>query len=193
MAALAQFFDPSQPPPAAAEPPTDAGLATRVAKLVEFASRNGPSFVALIQGKQKASLQPPIAHGTGLSASPLRCCRTAHLNARIASIITAAYRLPRLLMPQDNPEYGFLFDGEGSAFYKWSLYSTLSAAAAAAGPQGQQQQQQGEQPGQPQQQTAEHQQTESAQVPPQQQPHGSGQQQYGYGYPQQPQQVSVKP
>lgn len=55
MAVLSQFFDPSQPAPAPAEQPTDAALASRVAKLVEFASRNGPSFVALIQGKQKVS------------------------------------------------------------------------------------------------------------------------------------------
>lgn len=96
MAALAQFFDPSQPPPAAAEPPTDAGLATRVAKLVEFASRNGPSFVALIQGKQKASLQPPTCTWNWLvciTGALLQHCtveRQDHSGRQIASPTDAA-------------------------------------------------------------------------------------------------------
>ena len=45
-------FFPEEPPPSA-EPPADAGLASRVEKLADFASRNGPSFVALMQQKQQ--------------------------------------------------------------------------------------------------------------------------------------------
>ena len=54
MGTLAQFFDPQQPPPPAVTAPQDAGLLQRITKLVEFATRNGPSFVELIKSKQKA-------------------------------------------------------------------------------------------------------------------------------------------
>lgn len=40
------------------------------------------------------------------------------------------------LTVQDNPEYGFLFEGDGSAYYRYSLYCGLSASAAAAHPVG---------------------------------------------------------
>ena len=53
--ALAHFFNPYEAPPPYAEAPTDAGLLQRIAKLIEFATRNGPSFVDLIKTKQKAS------------------------------------------------------------------------------------------------------------------------------------------
>lgn len=43
---------------------------------------------------------------------------------------------------QDNPEYGFLADGEGSAFYQYTLFSALSAMAAQQQPQKHQQYQQ---------------------------------------------------
>jgi hypothetical protein len=63
MGTLAQFFDPQQPAPPAVTAPQDAGLLQRITKLVEFATRNGPSFVELIKSKQKARVRsnPPLA------------------------------------------------------------------------------------------------------------------------------------
>ena len=52
-------------------------------------------------------------------------------------------------VPQDNPEYGFLADGEGSAFYHHTLFSALSAMAAQQQPQQHQQYQQLAHPQQP--------------------------------------------
>jgi hypothetical protein len=44
--------------------------------------------------------------------------------------VCAATSCEHVLLLQDNAEYGFLFDGEGSAFYRHALYSGLSAGAA---------------------------------------------------------------
>ncbi|KAL6770520.1 hypothetical protein ACKKBF_B31580 [Auxenochlorella protothecoides x Auxenochlorella symbiontica] len=46
------FFSPWEPPPPFAHPPPDPALAQRIVKLVEFAVRNGPSFVDLARQKQ---------------------------------------------------------------------------------------------------------------------------------------------
>ena len=77
MVAVADFFADAPP---SVEAPEDAGLANRVQKFAEYASRSGPSFVQLMRQKQ-----------------------------------------------QDNPEFSFLEEGEGSAFYRWTLYSKLAA------------------------------------------------------------------
>lgn len=56
MEALTHFFPQgASAPPQPVPPPSDAGLLQRISKLVEFATRNGPSFVELIKTKQKAS------------------------------------------------------------------------------------------------------------------------------------------
>ena len=51
---------------------------------------------------------------------------------------------------QDNPEYGFLFDGEGAPYYRYTLFAALAAAATNVQPQ-QQALQQPQAPQQPQQ------------------------------------------
>ena len=54
MADQPQFFNQWEAPPGYAPPPaSDDALVQRVSKLVEFAARNGPSFVELIKKKQK--------------------------------------------------------------------------------------------------------------------------------------------
>lgn len=63
----------SAPPPAA--PPSDPELQKRIDKLVEYATKNGPEFEAMIREKQ-----------------------------------------------QDNPDYGFLFGGEGHGYYRYKLW-----------------------------------------------------------------------
>ena len=52
MVAVADFFEASALP-ASTAPPADAALASRIEKFSEFASRNGPSFVQLMQQKQQ--------------------------------------------------------------------------------------------------------------------------------------------
>ncbi|OMO61927.1 SWAP/Surp [Corchorus capsularis] len=63
----------SPPPPAA--PPSDPELQKRIDKLVEYATKNGPEFEAMIREKQ-----------------------------------------------QDNPDYSFLFGGEGNGYYRYKLW-----------------------------------------------------------------------
>ncbi|KAL1094984.1 hypothetical protein V6Z11_D06G126800 [Gossypium hirsutum] len=62
------------PPPLAA-PPSDPDLQKRIDKLVEYATKNGPEFEAMIREKQ-----------------------------------------------QDNPDYNFLFGGEGNGYYRYKLW-----------------------------------------------------------------------
>ncbi len=68
MEALAHFFPQGAlaPSPQPTPPPTDAGLLQRISKLVEFATRNGPSFVELIKTKQKASA--PLLAGSRMTS-----------------------------------------------------------------------------------------------------------------------------
>ncbi|KAF5725474.1 Calcium homeostasis endoplasmic reticulum [Tripterygium wilfordii] len=63
----------SAPPPA--PPPSDSELQKRIDKLVEYTTKNGPEFEAMIREKQ-----------------------------------------------QDNPDYGFLFGGEGHAYYRYKVW-----------------------------------------------------------------------
>jgi len=58
MADQPHFFNQWEAPPGYAPPPaSDDALVQRISKLVEFASRNGPSFVELIKKKQKVSAE----------------------------------------------------------------------------------------------------------------------------------------
>jgi hypothetical protein len=75
MGSLEQFFDPQQPPPPAVDAPQDAGLLQRITKLVEFATRNGPSFVELIKSKQKASAAAEWASPLPIIASAVQRIR----------------------------------------------------------------------------------------------------------------------
>ncbi|XP_022731858.1 uncharacterized protein LOC111286246 [Durio zibethinus] len=66
-------------PPPLATPPSDTELQKRIDKLVEYATKNGPEFEAMIREKQ-----------------------------------------------HDNPDYSFLFGGEGNGYYRYKLWlSTL--------------------------------------------------------------------
>ncbi|KAK6237173.1 hypothetical protein SCA6_012510 [Theobroma cacao] len=65
------------PPPHAA-PPSDPELQKRIDKLVEYATKNGPEFEAMIREKQ-----------------------------------------------QDNPDYSFLFGGEGNGYYRYKLWLSM--------------------------------------------------------------------
>jgi hypothetical protein len=57
MDSLNHFFpDSTLAPPEQVQAPQDAGLVQRVHKLVQFATRNGPSFVELIKKKQKVRI-----------------------------------------------------------------------------------------------------------------------------------------
>jgi len=79
-----------------------------------------------------------------------------------------------LLHAQDNPEYGFLADGEGSAFYQYTLFSALSALAA--------------------QQHQQHQYQQQPPMPQQQQQHQyQPQPDHSYGQPPQPGQAYAQP
>lgn len=80
-----------------------------------------------------------------------------------------------MIVAQDNPEYGFLFDGDGSSYYQYLLYSGLSAEAP---PQQDPQQAHAQQQQPPQQQDGTAPQQHQQQQQQQQHPH---QQQYpGY-------------
>lgn len=62
-----QFFSPWDPPPGFSSPPQDPSLAQRVAKLAEFAARNGPSFVDVVRTKQQSNPEYAFLRG-GLGA-----------------------------------------------------------------------------------------------------------------------------
>ncbi len=47
-----QLFDPREPPPPFAHPPSDAALTARITKLADYIARNGPQFLQLIRTKQ---------------------------------------------------------------------------------------------------------------------------------------------
>ncbi len=59
----ASFFQAWEPPPRFTPAPADAALAQRVAKLAQFAARNGPSFVELIRAKQAANAEYGFLRG----------------------------------------------------------------------------------------------------------------------------------
>lgn len=69
------FHGPYDTPPSFAAPPSDPELQKRIDKLVEYATKNGPEFEAMIREKQ-----------------------------------------------QDNPDYSFLFGGEGNGYYRYKLW-----------------------------------------------------------------------
>jgi hypothetical protein len=50
---IALFFNPWEPLPAYAAPPSDTALVQRIAKLADYAARNGPQFVKVMEAKQK--------------------------------------------------------------------------------------------------------------------------------------------
>ena len=66
MTVTADFFPPWEgPPPNFATAPADAGLASRIDKLSEFASRNGPKFVRLTLQKQQGTDFDFLSGGEG--------------------------------------------------------------------------------------------------------------------------------
>ena len=65
MAVTAEFFPAWEPPPSFAAVPADAGLASRIDKLAEFASRNGPKFVQLTLQKQQGTDFEFLSGGEG--------------------------------------------------------------------------------------------------------------------------------
>ena len=113
MADQPQFFNQWEAPPGYAPPPaSDDALVQRISKLVEFASRNGPSFVELIKKKQKVSAEHFFVRST-----------LPELRAPLFTLPSP--RHSTAFGMQDNAEYAFLFDGAGSKFYRWALYCKL--------------------------------------------------------------------
>ena len=156
-----QFFDQWEAPPQYAAPVSDDALMQRISKLIEFAARNGPSFVELIKKKQKvwtgriceSSLAALHSYRRSTRPPPPRpplgalcACLTATVG-RHSCCDNTPDSMPLPLLLQDNPEYAFLFSGAGSEFYRWALYCKLySLQVDQPPPQQQEHQQQQQQP-----------------------------------------------
>lgn len=59
----APFFQSWEAVPANCGPPADAGLAQRIAKLSQFAAKNGPPFVKMLQEKQQNNPEYSFLNG----------------------------------------------------------------------------------------------------------------------------------
>jgi hypothetical protein len=114
----AAFFSVWDAPPTLTSTPQDAGLAQRIAKLTEFAARNGAAII-------------PLGHG--LRRLPARGRKSSDSISRRLPLASPARLLragPSFVdmmkeRQKENPEYAFLHGGEGADYYRWALYCRL--------------------------------------------------------------------